>query len=173
MVLKKKMEKALNDQINAELYSSYLYLSMSADLEGKGLAGFANWMKIQAQEELVHAMKLYDFVFERGGNVTLKAIKEPQGKWKSPLVIFEHTYKHEQLVTGLINGLVDLAIKEKDHATNNFLQWFVKEQVEEEASADEILMKLKLIGGKGNGLFMMDKELGTRLPLFTFPVPGE
>ena len=109
MALKKKMETALNDQINAELYSSYLYLSMSADLEGKGLAGFANWMKIQAQEELVHAMKLYDFVIERGGNVTLKAIEEPQGKWKSPLAIFEHTYSHEQLVTGLIDGLVDLA----------------------------------------------------------------
>ena len=114
-------------------------------------------------------MKLYDFVIERCGHVTLKAIEGPQGKWRSPLAIFEHTYKHEQVVTGLIDGLVDLAIKEKDHATNNFLQWFVEEQVEEEASADEILRKLKLIGGEGNGLFMMDKELGARAPLFTLP----
>lgn len=169
MAISKKMEKAINGQINAEMYSSYLYLSMAADLDGKALAGFSSWMKTQAQEELYHAMKLYDFVLERGGTITLDAIEAPQKEWKTPLAIFQAAYKHELLVTSLINGLVDLAIKEKDHATNNFLQWYVKEQVEEEASADEIVQKLKLIGGKGDGLFMLDKEMAARLPLFTFP----
>ena len=169
MAMSKKMEKALNGQINAEMYSSYLYLSMAADLDDKALAGFSNWMKIQAQEELFHAMKLYDFVLERGGNVTLDAIEAPQASWKSPLALFQAAYKHELLVTGLINDLVNLAIKEKDHATNIFLQWFVEEQVEEEASADEVVQKLKLIGGKGDGLFMLDKEMAVRAPLFTFP----
>ena len=130
-------------------------------------------MKTQAQEELFHAMKLYDFVLERGGSITLDAIEAPQIEWKTPLAIFQAAYKHELLVTSLINDLVDLAIKEKDHASNNFLQWYVKEQVEEEASADEIVQKLKLIGNQGNGIFMLDKELATRIPLFTFPVSGE
>jgi len=169
MAISKKMEKAINDQINAEMYSSYLYLSMAADLDGKALAGFSNWMKIQAQEELYHAMKMYDYVLERGGAIKLDVIEAPQTEWKTPLAIFQAAYKHELLVTSLINDLVDLAIKEKDHATNNFLQWYVKEQVEEEASADEIVQKLKLIGSQGNGLFMLDKEMTTRLPLFTFP----
>ena len=169
MALSKKMEKALNAQINAEMYSSYLYLSMASDLNSKALDGFSNWMKTQAQEELYHAMKFYDFVLERGGSVVLDAIEAPQIKWKTPLAIFQGAYNHELLVTGLINDLVDLAIKEKDHATNNFLQWYVKEQVEEEASADEIVQKLKLIGNQGNGIFMLDKEVGARAPLFSFP----
>ncbi len=169
MALGKKMEKALNEQVNAEMYSSYLYLSMAADLEGKALNGFSNWMKVQAQEELYHAMKIYDYIHERGGTVTLEAIEAPQTEWKDALAIFQAAYKHELHVTNLINGLVDLAIKEKDHATNNFLQWYVEEQVEEEASADEVVQKLKLLGGKGHGLFMMDKEMGARVPLFTFP----
>jgi ferritin len=172
-MINKKVEKALNEQINAELYSSYLYLSMASDMEGKSLQGFAHWMKSQAQEELFHAMKMYDYVVERGGRVTLKGIEGPQTTWKSPLAVAEHVSKHEQHVTALINAIMDLSIKEKDHATVNFLQWFVKEQVEEEASADEIVQKLKLIGGKGDGLFMIDKELAARIPLFTFPVaPG-
>ena len=170
MALSKNMEKELNEQINAEMYSSYLYLSMASDLNNKALDGFSNWMKTQAQEELYHAMKLYDFVLERGGRITLDTIEAPQTEWKSPLEIFLAAYKHELLVTSLINDLVDLAIKEKDHATNNFLQWYVKEQVEEEASADEIVQKLKLIGNQGNGIFMMDKEMAARIPLFTFPV---
>jgi len=171
-MINKKVEKALNEQINAEMYSSYLYLSMASDLEEKSLMGFAHWMKSQAQEELMHAMKFYDYVAERGGRVTLKAIDGPQTAWKNPTDLVGHVYKHEQHVTSLINGLMDLAIKEKDHATVNFLQWFVKEQVEEEASADEILKKLKLAGDKGNALFMIDKDLAARIPLFTFPVPG-
>ena len=171
-MLTKKIQDALIGQVNAELYSSYLYLSMSADLEEKNLNGFALWMKTQAQEELYHAMKIYDYVHERGGRMTLKAIDEPPKKWKSPLAIFEAAYKHELKVTGLINKLVDLAIKEKDHATNNFLQWFVKEQVEEEASADEVVQKLKLVGKGANALYMLDKEMGQRPALFTFPTGG-
>jgi len=170
-MINKKIEKAINDQINAELYSSYLYLSMASDVEEKSLAGFGHWMKCQAQEELMHAMKMYDYIVERGGRVTMKAIAGPETKWKTPLAMVEQVYKHEQHVTALINAIMDLAIKEKDHATVNFLQWFVKEQVEEESSADEILQKLKLIGGKGDGLFMIDKDLATRIPLFTFPLP--
>lgn len=171
-MINRKVEKALNEQINAEMYSSYLYLSMASDMEGKSLQGFAHWMKSQAQEELFHAMKFYDYLAERGGRVTLKAIEGPQTSWKSPIDMVAHVYKHEQHVTALINAIMDLAIREKDHATVNFLQWFVKEQVEEEASADEILQKLKLIDGKGNGLFMIDKDLAARVPLFTFPVAG-
>ena len=158
-----KIQEAFNEQINAELYSSYLYLAMSAYFESTGLPGFANWMRCQAQEEVVHAMKFYSFICERGGTVKLGAIDGPPIKWESPLGVFEEAYAHEQKVTGLINGLVDLAIEEKDHASNNFLQWFVAEQVEEEASADEVVQKIKLAGERGGGLFMVDRELGQRV----------
>ncbi|OHB59562.1 MAG: ferritin [Planctomycetes bacterium RBG_13_44_8b] len=158
----KKVEKSLNDQINAELYSAYMYLSMSAYFEAENLPGFAQWMKVQWQEEIKHAMKIYDYVIERGGRITLKAIDEPPSRWKSPLDAFQATYKHEQVVTGRINDLVNLAVAEKDHATNAFLQWFVTEQVEEEKSADEIVQKLKLISDAPGGLYMLDKELGQR-----------
>jgi len=147
-MIKEKIQDALNKQINAELYSSYLYLSMSAYFESINLKGCANWMRVQTQEELVHAMKFYDYLIERGGKVILSSIESPPTEWPSPLAIFEQAYQHEQKVTGLINGLVDLAIAEKDHATNNFLQWFVSEQVEEEASADEVAQKIKLMGGR-------------------------
>ncbi|KPK70240.1 ferritin [candidate division TA06 bacterium SM23_40] len=171
-MVSKKMQEALNKQLNAELYSSYLYLSMSAYFQSVNLAGFANWMRVQAQEELVHAMKFYDYVNESGGRVTLGPVEGPQAEWKSPLDAFEHTYRHEQTVTGLINHLVDLAIEQKDHATNNFLQWFVSEQVEEEASANDIVQKLKLVGDAGGGMFMVDQELGQRV--FTMPAaPAE
>ncbi len=160
--LSTRMEEALNEQINAELYSSYLYLSMSAYFESISLKGFAQWMKAQAEEELLHAIKFYDFVNERGGRVILKAIKAPETEWESPLAVFEAVLKHEQMVTGLINDLVNLAIEEKDHATNIFLQWFVSEQVEEEASAEEIVQKLKLMGEARGGMFMLDRELGER-----------
>jgi len=166
-MISKKMEKALNDQINAEFYSAYLYLSMEAYFESKNLPGFANWMRVQTQEEVVHAMKMYDYLIERGGRVVLNSIAEPQTEWKSPLVVFEAAYKHEQKVTGLINGLVDLSIKEKDHAANMFLQWFVNEQVEEEKSADEIVQKLKLMADAPGGMYMLDNELAQRV--FTPP----
>ncbi|WP_028317794.1 ferritin-like domain-containing protein [Desulfobulbus elongatus] len=169
-MLKKKMLKAFNDQINAEMYSSYLYLAMEAYFQSISLKGCANWMRTQAQEELMHAMKFYDFVIERGGKVTLEAIAKPETAWNTPLAVFEAVLKHEEHVTGLINDLVDLAISEKDHASNNFLQWFVSEQVEEEASASEIIEKLKLIKDNTSGLFMIDAELGTRV--FTMPAPA-
>lgn len=166
-MLTDKLEKALNKQLNAELYSSYLYLSMSAYFRARNLAGFANWMRVQAQEELIHVMKFYDYIGERGGRVTLEAVEGPPNEWTSPLAAFEHVHKHEQMVTGLINDLVNLAIEKRDHATNNFLQWFVTEQVEEESSADAVVQKLKLIGEDGGGLFLIDQELGTRV--FTPP----
>lgn len=166
-MLNKKTEAAFNEQMNAEMYSAYLYLSMGAYFASTGMAGFAGWMRVQAQEEMVHAMKFYDHVNERGGRVTLKAIDGPQTEWDSAVAAFEHVYEHEQKVTALINDLVNLAIDEKDHASRSFLQWFVDEQVEEEDSASSVLDRLKLIGDSGNGLFMMDRELGQRV--FTPP----
>ncbi|GAB6060902.1 ferritin [Desulfonatronum parangueonense] len=161
-MLTRKIEDALNDQVNAELYSSYLYLAMSAHFSEQNLEGFAHWMNMQAQEELAHAMKFYAFINERGGRITLKAIEAPPVSWESPQSVFEAVLEHEQKVTSLINNLVDLAISEKDHATNIFLQWFVTEQVEEEASVNSVLQKLKLMGENSGGLFMIDQELSTR-----------
>ena len=160
--MNERMLNALNEQINEEMYSSYLYLSMSACFEDIGLNGFANWMRVQAQEELAHAMKFFDFINERGGRVDLKAIAEPKKEWATALEAVEETLEHEKHISGCINKLVDIAIEEKDHAANNFLQWFVAEQVEEEASADELLNQVKMTEGKGPGLFMIDKELKTR-----------
>ena len=163
-MLSEKMQGALNAQINAEYYSSYLYLSMAAHCQAINLEGFASWLRIQADEEMIHAMKIYDFVLERGGRVDLTAIEAPPTEWESPLAIFEATYAHEQYVTERINKLVDLAIAESDHATNAFLQWFVNEQVEEEASADAVLQKLRLMADAPGGLFMLDQEMGQRPP---------
>jgi ferritin len=166
-MLNNDMEKALNAQVNAEMYSAYLYLSMSAYFQSKSLGGFASWMRVQAQEEMVHAMKLYDFINERGGRVILEPIEAPPTGWDSPLATLEAVYEHEQKVTGLINELVDLALEKHDHATNIFLQWFVSEQVEEEDSANDVVEKIKLIGDARGGLFMLDRELGQRV--FTPP----
>ncbi len=166
-MLNEKMQAALNGQLNAELYSSYLYLSMSAYFQSMSLDGFANWMRIQAQEELVHTMKFYDYIGERDAKVTLTAVEGPPTEWDSPAAAFAHVYKHEQKVTSLINQLVNLAIEEKDHACNNFLQWFVSEQVEEESSANNVVQKLKLMGDAPGGLFIIDQELATRI--FTPP----
>jgi len=165
----KKMEKALNDQINAELYSAYIYLAMAAYFEDENLAGCASWMRTQVQEETAHAMKFYDFVVERGGRVVLKAIEQPPKDWKSPLAAFEAAYEHEQYITGRINDLVDLAITEKDHATNSFLQWFVDEQVEEETSVDTVVQKFKMAEKAPGAMFMIDRELGQR----TFTPPTQ
>jgi len=169
-MLNQKMQDALNQQINAETFSAYLYLSMAAYFEDKNLMGFANWMRVQAQEELTHTMKFFDYVNERGGRVELKAIEGPETQWESPLAAFETAYNHETKVTRLINDLVNLAIELSDHATNNFLQWFVAEQVEEEASADGIVQRLKMVSNSGAGLFMLDRELSART--FT-PPPAE
>jgi ferritin len=161
-MISKKMEKALNKQINLELFSAYVYAAMAADFENKNLGGFASWMKAQTQEEVGHAVRLSDYVNEQGGRVTLEAIDKPTATYETPLKAFETALKHEQLVTKSINKLVDLANQESDHATATFLQWFVSEQVEEESTADSIVQKLKLVGSSGPGLFMMDRELGQR-----------
>ena len=163
-MLTEKVQKALNSQLNAELYSSYLYLSMNAYFKSINLDGFANWMYYQAQEELEHSMKFYDFIIQRGGKVQLQQIEAPPGEWGSPLAVFEATLKHEQKVTGLINALVEIAHEERDHATNIFLQWFVSEQVEEEESVGGVLEQLKLMGDAKGGLFMIDRELAKRSP---------
>ncbi|MGA2094525.1 MAG: ferritin [Sedimentisphaerales bacterium] len=161
-MISKKMQDALNSQVNAEMYSAYLYLAMNAHFQSVNFNGFARWMKVQYQEEMIHALKIYDFITERGGRVVLEVIDKPQGEWKSPLAVFEAVYKHEQKVTGLINGLVELAEKEKDHATGIFLQWFVTEQVEEEKNANEIVAKLQLLKNSAGSMYMLDKELGKR-----------
>jgi ferritin len=157
-----KIEDAFNKQLNAELFSSYLYMSMAAYFESQNLKGIAHWMQIQAQEEHMHAMKFFDFINERGGRVTLTEIAAPRTEWSSPLEAFEETYEHEGKVTALIHDLVDLSLREKDHAANTFLQWFVTEQVEEEATAQEIRDKLRLVKDNTVALFMVDQELGKR-----------
>lgn len=167
-MLSKKIEDALNVQINKELFSEYLYLSMATYFAAEGLSGFENFFIIQAQEERFHAMKFYNFVNERGGRVLLKKLEDPKTDFVSVDEIFELALGHERFISKSIYELMDLAIEEKDHATKSFLNWFVDEQVEEEASMEAILDKLKLIGGKGHGLLMMDHELGTRT--FTPPV---
>jgi len=170
-MISKKMEEALNGQLNAELYSAYLYLSMAAYFESADLAGFANWMRVQNAEEQFHAMKFYDYIIERGGRVILRPIEAPPSDWDSPLAVFEATLTHEQKVTGLINDLVDVARGQKDNASEIFLQWFVNEQVEEEDNVSKVLGQLKLIKDSPQALFMMDKEMGQRV--FTPPAAAE
>jgi len=164
------MENALNEQINAEFHSAYLYLSMSAYFLSVGLAGYANWMRVQYQEELAHATRFFDYVNERNGRVKLSSVAEVQVDFSGVVNVFEETLVHEQNVTGLINKLMDISIKENDHATRSFLQWFVDEQVEEEANVEQILNNLKLIKGEGQGLLMMDREMQTRV--FVDPFAG-
>lgn len=168
--ISEKMVEALNRQINAEIYSAYLYLSMAAYFDSIGLKGFSNWMRVQWQEELMHAMKMFDFVSERGGRVRLYAVDEPPSDWGSPLAAFEHVYEHEVNVTKRIHELVELAMNEKDFATYNFLQWYVAEQVEEEASSLEIVEKLRLMGEDKRGLLFLDEKLSLRE--FTPPQEG-
>jgi ferritin len=161
-MLKSNVQDALNGQLHAELASSYLYLSMAAYFESRNLRGMAHWMQIQAQEEWKHAMKFYGFIAERGGRVQLRAVDAPQGEWGSALEAFEGAYKHECKITGLIHGLVKLANSEADFATLAFLQWFVTEQVEEEAQAQFIVEKLKAMGESNVALHILDGELGKR-----------
>jgi len=161
-MLSKKMQDALNNQLNEEMYSSYLYLSIAAHFEEQNMKGFANWFKIQSHEEYGHALKFYGFIAQTGGVVKLKQIGAPKASWKSVMEAFKDTLAHEKKITGLIHKLVDLAMQSKDYATNNFLQWFVTEQVEEEATVEEILHKLEMIGDNKGGLYMLDRELGAR-----------
>ena len=163
-----KMVEALNSQLNAEMYSAYLYLSMGTYFEDLDLSGFSNWMRVQAQEEMSHAMKIHDFIIQRGDRVTLTKIDAPPVEWESPVNAFEHVYEHEQKVTGLINQLVNLALSLGDHATNNFLQWFVAEQVEEEESSSGVLKKVRMANDSLSAMVMLDNELAQRI--FTPPV---
>jgi ferritin len=156
------MQDAINEQINKELYSGYLYLSMAAYFESTGLPGFATWMRAQSQEELEHALKFFDYVNERGGRVELEAIEKPTVAWESPLAVFEATYEHEQMVTALINNLYKVALEENDYASQVMLHWFIDEQVEEEASVSQIVDSLERVGDKGQGLIMLDRALGQR-----------
>jgi len=161
-MLSKKMQDAINEQINKELYSAYLYLSMGAWAEAQNLPGFAHWMRVQFKEETAHAQKFFDYVVDRGGRVTLKAIDSPEAEFKSPLAMFEKVLAHEQLVTGLIHNLYALAVKESDYPSQVLLQWYINEQVEEEKHATYIVGTLKAIGEKGQALVMMDRELAKR-----------
>ena len=164
------MQAALCDQINAELYSSYLYLSMSAYLESQNLKGAAHWMRIQAQEELAHVGKFFDYVHERNGRVTLGLIEAPPASWESALAAFEQAYQHEVHVTERVNKLVDLSRELSDHATYQMLQWFVAEQVEEESNVDGVVQELRLVGSEGHGLLLVDRQLATRV--FVMPTAG-
>ncbi len=161
-MIDKKIEKALNDQINEEMFSSYLYLSMSAWFEDQNWHGFAKWMALQSQEEYGHSMKLYHYIIERGGRVDLKAIAEPKKEWTSVLNAFEEALAHEIHITKCIHNLTEASILAKDYATQGFLGWFVKEQVEEEANATDMVAKLKLVKDAPAGLFILDKEAGAR-----------
>ncbi len=168
-MLSVKMQDALNAQINAELWSAYLYLSMSMDATAKGFKGIANWFAVQFKEEQDHAQILMNYVNARGGRVVLTAIDAVDVEWSSPLAMYEQTLEHEQKVTSLINDLYNLAIDEKDHATRSMLTWFIDEQVEEEESARDIIDQLRMVEGDKIGLYMIDKELAARV--YTAPAP--
>ena len=161
-MLTKKLQDALNEQINKEFFAEYLYLSMSAYLESIEMEGFANYFNVQAQEEHFHAMKMFNFVHDKGGRVILKSLKEPKSEYTSVVNVIEESLKHERYVTKSINELMDVAIKENDHSVKSFLEWYVDEQVEEEATISRLLAKLKLIKGEGFGLLTLDSQLGAR-----------
>lgn len=169
-MINEKLEKAFNVQINKEFYSEYLYLSMQAYFERLNLKGFVNWMSVQVQEERAHAMGMFDYLNQRGGNVQLEAIEKPQTDWTSPLDVFEEVLKHEEYVTSSINALMDVAEETKDRAAMSFLNWYLKEQVEEEDNVGNVLATLKLIGDDKKALLMLDKDLATRT--FVQPVIG-
>lgn len=169
-MLKPKIQDALNEQLNAELYSSYLYLSMAAYFESLSLKGMAHWMRIQAQEELVHVMKFFDFINDRNGRVMLTEVRGPKTEWNSPLEAFEESYAHECGISERVDNLMALANGENDQASSTFLQWFVTEQVEEESHVQSIVDKLKLVGDNGVAIFMLDGELGQR-PLSATAAP--
>ncbi len=169
-MISEKMEKAFNEQINKELFSEYLYLSMQAYFERLNLTGFTNWMTVQVQEEHAHAMGMYNYLHERGGKVELMSIDKPQTDWKSPLDVFKNVLEHEKYVTSRINALMDVAEQEKDRAALSFLDWYLKEQVEEENNVGGVLAKLELIGDDKHALLLLDKDLATRT--FVAPVIG-
>jgi ferritin len=161
-MISKAMQEAINNQINKEMFSSYLYLSMSAYFEENNLSGFAHWMRLQATEENEHAMKFFDFLVERGGRVSLSAIETPKATWENSLNAFQQALAHEEMITASINSLYELALKEKDYASQIFLQWYISEQVEEEKNAGDIIHQLKMIDAHGTAVLMLDKQLGKR-----------
>jgi ferritin len=161
-MIKDKVLKALNKQLNEELYSSYAYLAMSAHFSSLSFEGFAHWFRMQSQEEYGHAMKILDYILARDGKVSLMKVDPPKAVWKNALQVFKETYDQEVSVSKSINEIVDLALTEKDYATNNFMQWFVSEQVEEESTASTLLDRINLVGDDKNGLLLLDKELGMR-----------
>lgn len=167
-MLNKRVEEELIKQVNEEMFSAYLYLSMSAYFMSKNLTGFANWMRVQFQEESFHAHKMFDYIISRGGDAKLLAIAEPPHEWRDVITVFAAAYSHEQHITGRINHMMGVATEEKDFTTVQFLQWFLNEQIEEEANASGILEELKLVEGKGAALLMLDREMKTRV--FTPPV---
>ncbi len=169
-MINEKMEKAFQEQINAELFSEYLYLSMKAYFANLNLVGFVNWMDVQVQEERAHAMGMFDYLLERGGKVVLEKIDKPESNWTSPLDVFKAVLKHEEYITSRINALMDVAEETKDRAALAFLNWYLKEQVEEEANVSGVLAQLEMIGEDKNGLLALDKELAART--FVAPVIG-
>ena len=169
-MINEKLQNAFNDQINKELYSEYLYLAMKTYFMEQNLMGFVNWFDCQVQEEHAHAMGMYNYLHERGGKVELLPIDKPQIDWESPLKVFEHVLEHEQYVTSLINGLLDVAEEVKDRAAISFLDWYLKEQVEEENNVGNVLAKLQLIGDDKHALLLLDKDMETRT--FVAPVIG-
>lgn len=170
-MLSNKMEMEYNKQINREMYSAYLYLSMSAYCASIGFMGFSNWMKVQAEEEMFHAMKMYDYVIERGGEISLEIIDKPDAKWDNLLAVFQAVYKHEQFVTSCINNLMGFAMDEKDFASVSFLSWYVNEQIEEEASADELCKKIEYAFDDKNAMLLLNDQAATRV--FVAPATNE
>ena len=166
-MISEKMESELNEQVNKEFYSAYLYLAMAAYCTQIGLPGFAHWMRLQYEEENMHVTKMYDYILDQGGEIHLKQIEEPAKEFGTPLEIFEQTLEHEQFITLSINNLMGLAIEERDYATQTFLQWYVSEQVEEEANVNDILNPLRMVGEDKGGLMMIDQNLSNRAA----PVP--
>ena len=161
-MIPKKMEEAFGEQIKFELESAYIYLSMASYFDAEGFAGMGTWMRAQVQEEVTHAMRFYKHIVERGGHVRFHPLAMPPQDWKSPLAAFEAAYEHEKFITAKIDGLVKLAQAESDHGSSTMLQWFVDEQVEEEANSSKVAQDLKLVGNDGRGILMLDRELGTR-----------
>jgi ferritin len=160
--MNKKTEDMMNEQINKELYSAYLYYAMSAYFEDQNLKGMAQWMRVQAGEEVEHAQKFYDHIVRRGGSVKLKAIAAPEIRFQNPLAAWDAAYKHEQMITASINSILEAATAEKDHAAVPMLHWFVDEQIEEEEQTLDVVNKLKAIKDSAHGLLMVDRELGAR-----------
>lgn len=161
-MIPEKVLRLLNEQVGKEIYSAYLYLSMASYFDAEDFQGFAHWMKVQAKEELGHAMKIYEFIYERGGRVELPALEKPTCHWNSPLEAFKQALEHERFITSSIHNILELARTENDHPTANFIQWFVKEQVEEEAQVELIVKKLQKLGDSPVALYMLDRELGNR-----------